>query len=445
MRYIEPTIENVVACLWRRKVLFAFGVLLTISFAVAAYLATTPKYEASTSLLVGRANSVDNEGGSPISTEIMNSQARIAASGEVARQAIDRIGLDAFPVDPPGPLSGLGGKLREWVSGLTRGSSDTPSPVADPVSPMDVAVMAIGRRMTVATEPNSNVLAISFTDESPRRAAEMANALASSFIDRQTELLARPGVADFFREQTRRFDDEVARRSAALHDFVEREGIYSIEEQRSLVLGRKSELEGALSATRGQLAGKEGEKAAMARQLALLQPVARSPFALGFVGTLSEGDPADPPTTGGPLTSGDTPPLLMIKMFQDVMASFQIADAQIGGLRQIAEQQRREIEHANAELAMLAAKQGEYDRLQRELAAATFNTETFSRRTVEEQIESDLLGAKLSNVRVIQPATIPLRASSPKAALYGGFGLAFGCVVGAALALIREMAGQRRR
>lgn len=299
--------------------------------------------------------------------------------------------------------------------------------------------------MTVRTEPNSNVLTIGYMDERPGRAAEMANALADSFIDRQTELLARPGVADFFRDQTKRFDDEVARRSLALRDFVEREGIYSIEEQRSLVLGRRSEIEGALSATRGELAGKEGEKAAMARQLALLQPVARSPFALGFVGTLSEGDAEDPPAAGAPLTPGDTPPLLMIKMFQDVMASFQIADAQIGGLRQVVDQQRREVELANAELAMLAAKQGEYERLRRELDAATFNAETFSRRTVEEQIESELLGAKLSNVRVIQPATIPLRASSPSATIHGGFGLAFGLVLGTAFALLREMTGQRRR
>lgn len=433
MRYIEPTIEAAVTSIWRHKLLFLFGIALSIALAVAAYLVTTPSYEAYTSILVGRVNAVDNEPGSAISTEIMNSQARIAESGEVVRVAISRIGLDAFPAKASGGLSGIGGALRA----LLRGGSGDATESIPPVSPLDVAAMGVGRRMSVATEPNSNVLTIGFKDDSPSMAARMANALATSFIDRQNELLERPGVVTFFREQTSRFDEEVGKRAAAVRDFAERETIYSIEEQRSLLLRRESDLEGALSAARSTLASKEGEKAAMARQLALLQPVARSPFALGFVETL---DPkaAEEAIKGIPLTPDDTPPLLMIKIFQDVMASYRITDSEISGLRSLTEQQAREIDSISAELSHLAAKQSEYERLRRDLQSATYNADTFAKRTVEEQIESDLLAAKLSNVRVFQPAAIPLRAASPKGILYLGFGLAFGLVLGVAFAFGKE-------
>ncbi|TPE49115.1 GumC family protein [Amaricoccus solimangrovi] len=433
MRFIEPTIEAAVTSIWRHKILFLLGIVLATGLAVAAYLATTPTYEASTSILVGRANAVDNEPGSAISTEIMNSQARIAESGEVVRLAISRIGLDAFPAGPEGALSGIGGKLRALLGGGSGGASES----ADPIPPLDVAALGVGRRMSVATEPNSNVLTIGFKDQNPARAAEMANALAMSFIDRQNELLERPGVVTFFRDQTNRFDEDVEKRAAAVREFAEREKIYSIEEQRSLLLHRKSDLEGALSAARSTLASKEGEKGAMARQLALLQPVARSPFALGFVEALDPKSVEDP-APGTPLTPDDTPPLLMIKIFQDVMASYRITDSEISGLRSLTGQQAREIDSINGELSHLAAKQSEYEKLKRDLQSATYNAETFAKRTVEEQIESDLLGAKLSNVRVIQPATIPLRAASPKGVVYLGFGLAFGLVLGVAFAFGKE-------
>jgi uncharacterized protein involved in exopolysaccharide biosynthesis len=297
--------------------------------------------------------------------------------------------------------------------------------------------------MTVGTEQNSNVLTVSFRDTNPARAAEVTNALAQSFIDRQSNLLERPGVVDFLRRQTGQFDEEVEHRAALLREFSDREHTYSIAEERSLLLGRLSDLNAALSATRSSLAGKQGEKDAMSRQLALLQPVARSPFAKGFVDILSRDDvdlegivPSE--EDANPLREDDTPPLLMIKMFQEVMTSFRLTDSQIDGLRNLAEQQKKEIEGVDAELARLASNQGEYERLKRNLDLATFNAETFAKRTVEEQIESDLLEAKLSNVRVIQPATPPLEATSPKSIVYAAFGVAMGGVLGVAAALAAE-------
>jgi uncharacterized protein involved in exopolysaccharide biosynthesis len=442
MLYIEPTLGNLISCLWRHAFLVIVGTLAAMAIAVAAYLATTPMYRAHTSLLIGSAQHVDSMQGSPIPTEIMNSQAQIAGSVEVVRAAIETIGLASVPEHPPGPLSGLGGKLRSLVKEKMAGEAEKADPKAvESISPMDLAIPQFSRRLTVETEPNSNVLTISYTGPDPVQAAKFANAMAVSFIDRQNELLERPGVVDFFRDQTTRFDDEVARRSENFLNFVEREGIYSINEQRSLLLQRLSALEGALSATRSELKGKEGEKEAMARQLALLQPVARSPFALNFVQTLGRdaAGETDPVATEGiSLDSDDTPPLLMIKVFQEVMSEFRVGDSRISGLRAQAAQQESEIKTIILELSRLAAKQSEYERLDRELNLATFNADTFAKRTVEEQIDSDLLEARLSNVRVIQPATVPLQAASPRGMLYMGSGIAFGLLLGTALAFAKE-------
>lgn len=76
---------------------------------------------------------------------------------------------------------------------------------------------------------------------------------------------------------------------------------------------------------------------------------------------------------------------------------------------------------------------------------AAFNADTFGRRTVEEQIEVDLRDAKLSSVRIIQPAVRPIRAVSPKGMLYAGFGVALGLVLGIGSALTKEMYDLNRR
>lgn len=447
MVHLEPTIGAVLTALWRHKLILLSSILVVFSLAVAAYLRTTPVYEASTSLLVGQ-DQTDVAAGALLPTEVLNSQVRIADSDDVVRAAIERVGLDRIPEAERGALSGLGGKLRGMLRQWLRPEPEGAAPAGAPVSAMDLAVERVRGSMSARAEPNTSVLTIAFHHESPAIAAEMTNALAEAFMDQQNSLLRRPGLVEFLRVQTQRFDDEVRRASLELQDFMHREGMYSGEEQRSLLLGRASQLDADLSRTRSSLAQAEGQKHALSRQLALLDPVARSPFALGFVERLDADDimGRDAEAEAAlPLRDDDTPPLLMIKVFQEAMTAYRILDSEVAGLRDLATQQAKEVEDVDRELARVTSIQGEYERLRRAVDLATFNAETFAKRTVAEQIESDLRDARLSNVRVIQPATPPRQAASPKGVVYAGFGLAFGLVLGVALALAREFYDINRR
>lgn len=446
MKTIEPTIGAVLFAVLRHWLLAGLAIVLSFALAIFVYLETPPTFMGSTSLLVGQ-DQLSDATGAFMPAELMNSQVRIAESDEVLRAAIGRMGIERLPAAPPGLLGELGGKLRTMVRDLRRPQTAGDATPENPLSPLDLAVARVRLAMTVRVEPNSSILTISFRDGDPTVAADMANALAESFIDQQNALLKRPGLVDFLRIQTGRFDDEVAKRSEALHEFMNRERAYSIEEQRSLLLKRESDLNADLGKTRSLLADKEGQKHALSRQLSLLEPVARSPFALGFVDRLAQTAPGAEEDLTQPLQlrADDTPPLLMIKVFQDAMAAYRIIDSEIGGLRDQAAQQEKEATALNVELARVTSVQGEYERLSRDVELATFNAETFAKRTVEEQIESDLRDAKLSNVRVIQPASRPQRAVSPKGALYAGFGLAFGILLGVALALTKEFHDINRR
>ncbi|WP_168166121.1 GNVR domain-containing protein [Bosea sp. PAMC 26642] len=305
---------------------------------------------------------------------------------------------------------------------------------------MDKAAAQLSKSVSVRTEPNSEVLKIVFRHRDPVVSAQFANALAQSFIERQIKLLDRPGAVDFFRVQTSRFDAEVERQSALFHTFVTKQMTYSVDDQRTLLLRRSSELAAALSATRGQLAEKQGQAAALTAQLRLLKPVTQSPFVSTLVDSLGGKALVGPvprsPSRGGSIEG--EPPLLMIKVYQDGIAALFKLNSDLAGIRDMQTQQEAEVAKINGELAALAASQTEFERLKRDVALATYNAEIYAKRTVEEQIESDLRSAKLSNVRVIQGSLVPLQAVFPNGPIFAALGLVFGTILGLAVTLLIE-------
>lgn len=434
VRKIEPSLAAIVSAAWKNRIIVGASVVAGLFLFTAAYLFTTPVYEASTSLIVGQNATEGSEGAAKRPLDLVNSQARIAESDEVIRAAINKVGFDDLGISQSPGSAGLGGLLRQVFSSAHEGD-------AYKVSTLDVAAARIGRSLSVRTEPNSDVIKIVFRHTDPVVAAKFANAMADAFIERQLSLLDRPGAANFFRVQADRFDEEVERRSAALEAFMKKEATFSVEDQRGLLMKRASELQAAVTGTRSSLAEKQGQKAALVSQLKLLKPVTQSSYVSGLVDNLaaSEGGLQQPPPASSSRERGaGDPPLLMVKVYQDAMVGLFKINSEIRGLQDLAEQQQTELSTLNAELVKLAGVEAEFARLKREVALASYNAELYSKRTIQEQIDSDLRSAKLSSVRVIQKAQVPIRSAFPKGWLFLMLGLAFGAVGGVAAAVLKE-------
>ncbi|MGO4173645.1 GumC family protein [Bosea sp. TAF32] len=424
----DPSFAALLRAVWSHKLIMITSVIVGLGAFVALYLLITPVFEATSTVLVSQGGGPES-GNRPI--EMVSSQARVAESQEVISDAITRVGLDRFGTARPSILDGLGGSLRAVVHGKSE-----PAPINIP--DVDVAAAKLARNVTVRTEPNSEIIRISFKHSNPALAADFANAITDSFIARQLNLAEKPGAADFFRSQRGRFDAEVERRSAALEDFARREAIYSVQDQRSLLLRRASELSASLSATRIAVAEKQGQRSGLTEQLRLLKPVTQSPFVSNLVESL--GSDASAPTRPGArrdATSND-PPLLMVKVYQEAMVALFKVNSEIAGLEGLSAQQQTEMGSLNAELRTLSAKEAEFERLKRELSLATLNAETYAKRAVEEQINADLRAAKLTNLRVVQAATIPLRATFPNGIQFLILGAAAGLILGVGLSLLLE-------
>ena len=106
----EPSLGSVLAAIWSHKIVMILSLLLGIGASVGLYLLITPSFEASSSVIVtsGTDAGADKAGNT---VELVTSQARVAESSDVIRDAINRIGAARLTAKPS-LLDGLGGRLR---------------------------------------------------------------------------------------------------------------------------------------------------------------------------------------------------------------------------------------------------------------------------------------------------------------------------------------------
>ncbi len=408
-RSIESVIKMTWIVVWRHKLVFAATSLCLFGAAIFAILALQPIYEGATLLISGQVSLEQLPDGSRKPAETAEALARIAESEEVVGDAIYRVGLARMTEGMRPNGVSIFARLRRLAF---------PSREQPPRIPLTIeaAIPQVKLHLTVHTETSSDVIRIAFRNKDPVIASQFANAAAQAFVDRHILLYSRPGAADFYRREQERFEREAQSASNELLELSTRTGIYSITDQKELLLKRQSDLEAALSLTRGSITQESGERQALAASLHQLAPVARSPYVSALVDSLGGSQAAAAPRAGDPralLEREADPPLLLIKVYQDSMVTLFKTSADLQGSQAIEIEQIAEIKKIKADLDSLAQKEQDFLRLTRAIANATYNADVYAKRSVEEQINAESSAERFSSLKVIQKANVPLRPVTP--------------------------------
>ena len=96
-------------------------------------------------------------------------------------------------------------------------------------------------------------------------------------------------------------------------------------------------------------------------------------------------------------------PLLLVRAYQEGLAGLMKLNAELSGSVQLEASFKDQIEKVNQELDTLADKQAKYEQLTRNVSVASASAEIFAKRTVEEEVSSNISAARMSNLRVVQP------------------------------------------
>jgi uncharacterized protein involved in exopolysaccharide biosynthesis len=384
-----------------------FFLVSSLAFAALAVgiLYLQPVYEGTSILLTGQSNIEPTT--NTVRPQSDNSVAlvQVARSNDVIRTAIANVGSQYKPPIPSSTLS-LIERLRMRLFGAV--------PPVVPSALETAAITDVNSRLNVRSEPNSNILQISFRDSDPALAARFANAISQAFVDRQVALTASPGAADFFRSEKKRFDEELREASAALERFSVENQIYAIDEQRELLLRRLNDMGARISATRSDISDKVGQRQMLAEALRRLKPVARSPYVSSLVDSLGGDRPSSQNRIADVVDDRTSdPPLLLIQVYQQSMVSLFKLSSEILGAQNLQQQLEQEQAKLTAQVNTLSRNAEEAARLKQNVREATYNSELYAKRAVEEQITFDLHVTGLASVKVVQTADEASRPAFP--------------------------------
>jgi succinoglycan biosynthesis transport protein ExoP len=453
MGHYYHLLSDLLPILWRRKgIIFSFVIVSSI-VAFLAYAAMGERYESYTLLRVGQGIKDRSAGtstgpfgeGADLSSRI-DSLARLVATDHVIREAAKNTGFDQILQTRNKTLfSTLPQVAANLVQALPKQFSSFQmfSGATDTGENRDIALVAWLRELISAKqEGKSDLLRISFRYPDPTVAARFLTELANALVAVQADLVQVPGADVFFEQQAKRLELEAEKAATELQTFSVGAAIYSVAEQRALLLRRANELSTQISATRGQIQERRGQKQSIVDQLLVLRPVTGSKAVTGIVNNLGAKDYAVTPNAAGNVSNfDDTPPLLLIRVYQDAVASLVKVNSDLNGAIKLETLFGAELDRVNAELASLSSKESEYDQLKRVLTRASGAADHYGTRVIEEKINMDIAKkTQLSSVRVIQAADKPLNPIFPQKIHFVLLALLGGLAAGSAIVLLMELA-----
>jgi len=274
-----PSLREVATSAWadRRRIRRTMAATLALAALLAVLAPARYVTSASLVVLLGSEFTYRPEAGTPQNVssalgadQIMKAEVQILASDDLHEAALRRVGLDrVYPgfADPPGPL----GRLAAAISGLPRAAREAvglPVPVLRDIDPVALAVaQRFDNDLATETAKDANVLTVTFRNRDADVAADVVNTLVALYLERRHTLYGDVQSASV-QTQVRGLADALQQADAALAGFKASHDIDSFGLQRDLLLHRRDDLARALAdseAARAQLVARTGS---ISRQLA---------------------------------------------------------------------------------------------------------------------------------------------------------------------------------
>ena len=118
--------------------------------------------------------------------------------------------------------------------------------------PKDVAIIQFGKKLSVEGVKKSNVINVSFQHKDPHLAAQVVNLLLDYFKEKHLQVYSDP-KSSFLEEQLGEYRQKLKTSEDALQTFKQTQGVYSLDEQRNLMLRQRMELDTAYKGTQNNI------------------------------------------------------------------------------------------------------------------------------------------------------------------------------------------------
>jgi polysaccharide biosynthesis protein PslE len=448
---VQTTLPNIVYVLFRHKWLmlwtFCIGVGLVVIYSVVA----TPLYQAEADLYVkfGRdassgVNISSGAGQASASADqenVLNSLIQLLTSDQLVGDVIQEIGLaklyPAIAAKPPWVGTALGAAVRK----MTR------------------------HGLTVKTVPNSNVIQLLYNHPDPLLAAKAVNLLVDKFTERELRLLRDP-QSTFLQDQLDQFRGALRQAETALEQFRKQTGISSLDEERTLLLKQRADVESNADGNQAQVAELEQRRQTLQTELKslpvnlklsdddinaqsqLLQLRVQRQMLLNnyradsksVINVEQQIAVLDRMAAQGATKLQRQMPSTS---YQEIEVDLNRVSAQIAGL--IGGQRTLETQHSDLDrrIAALDANDRKLKDLMRLYQIADLNYRTYFQNVQDARIADDLNKQKITTISEIQAADAPDIATYPKTMLLLVLGTVLSTLLALVIAFVREAFEER--
>ncbi len=438
---------------FKRKKLILGVFLAVIVAATATSFLLTPVFEAKSSLLVklGREYLNRPEVGSnaPVMSlnqeEVTNSEIQILKNRDLIEKVISTL------------------KLENVYPDLLNSSSNR-------VKPLDVAIERFEKNLTVEGMRKASVIQVSFQHPDPQTAARAVNLLVELFKEKHLQVFSDP-KSSFLETQLLAYDQKLRESESRLQNFKQKAGVFSLEEQRTLLLTQRNDLDTALKSTRHIISELHKRIASQKEQLS---KIAASPAR--YTSTerdriiveaksklltlqLSEQELLKKYTENNRLVVNARREIQMVKDFlreqesdintkaktgNQVYQSTEIemvrAETELNAQKGKAQALNQQLAELDREIRSLDYSEKNMQQLKRDMQLNEKNYQTYLEKAEEARITVDMNRLKLANISVIQSAMVPAEPIKPKKLLNIILGIVAGVMSGLGLAFLAESA-----
>ncbi len=424
------------------------GTWIVFAFAgsLLAFLITlpqTPTYQARTSLeIVGlnenflnfkRASPVEETGSTAVASDIQT-QLKILQSDSLLERVVAKLnGSGDFQADTPSRMSAWHKLLK--------------LPEPPPEVAREEAFKNVAQSLKVRAAGQTRIVEITVDSPDPKLAAQFANTLANEYIEQNLEARWKTTqrTSDWLAGQLDDMKIKLERSEDALQAYARSSGLLFTDEKTNVSEDKLRQVQQELSSAQGERIAKQSRyEIAQSSPPEALPDVLNDPGLRDMQSKLTElrRQVAD-------LSTIYTPEHAKVKRLEAELSTLDQAFAR--GRAEILDRIKNEYEEAVRKEKLLSAaynsqthlvsgegeKTIQYNILKREADSNRQLYESMLQQLKESTIASAM---RASNIRVVDPASIPLRPYKPNAKQSAALGLLAGLLAGAAFIIMRERA-----
>ncbi len=451
--------------------LIALVAIGTLATTYGAFQFVSDQYESSARLLVklGRENvelPVTVEKGGLLSTgvrrEEINTEIQLISSRPLLETVVDRLGLDAFKLEAPPPVSWLQRvkhqvrQVVKWARAQVKEALIALN-LRPRLTEREEVLLLLTNTLRVEREKDSDVITVAIRLPSPDLAMKVVDSIVMTYLDRRVDVRRERGMSSFFDEQLEALRTKLQGLDETKQRLRNTRNISAISEERSLLMTR-------LQTFYAQTANDQ-------RELQLLMPD-RKATTVGSVPTRlasASSDPVSPLVPPGPVEALSSYPNLeqlrakltelrlrrveQLQRFTDGSEPVQRIDREIGRIETTLRQaitaqlgdRRNQAQSIEQRLSQLNSGEVALEVIERDRAVLAQNYQSYAKRREDARVSEALDLRRVSNIAVMSAAERPIEPVGPKKLLTVALALPFGLLAGLFLALFLEYLNQTIR